>query len=213
MDICPVSGETKAEERINHLTHLTGFIFSVVGFICLVVYASIYGEPWSIFGSSIYGATLVFMYASSSWYHGSQHLPRKQKLRIIDHACIYLLIAGSYTPFTLGPLWHHGGLYILIAEWSIACVGIFYKMYNINKFRLLSTFAYLAMGWLIVFSWPAMVEQLHIHTLSWVVAGGVIYSLGTLFFIWESLPFNHGIWHLFVLTGSICHYLAILSII
>lgn len=213
VNICPISGETPEEERINHLTHLAGLILSIVGASVLVTYACLYGNGWCIASSTTYAFTLVLLYAASTFYHGCKTLHFKGFLRIADHASIYLLIAGCYTPFALGPLKEGHGWTLFWIEWGIACIGIIFKLFAIHRFQLLSTLAYLGMGWLIVFSMPTLAETLPLKTLTLLIAGGLSYSLGTIFFLRESLPFNHAIWHVFVLGGGICHYCAIFSMV
>lgn len=212
-EICPVSGETWQEEIINHRTHLLGFILSVIGSIFLVAYAYMYGDYWSKIGCSVYGTSLVLLYGASAYYHGCTVASHKKLLKIADHACIFLLIAGTYTPIALGPLRHNGGWEILAIEWTIAAVGVIFKIVAINRFKFLSTLAYLAMGWLIVLNWQPLSEAVPEASIFWLIAGGLSYSFGTIFFIWESLPFNHGIWHFFVLGGSVSHYIVVLDLI
>lgn len=211
--ICPVSGESPKEERINHLTHLAGLLLSLIGFALLVYYASLSGDFLQIVSCSIYGTTLFLLYAASTFYHGCETIHRKHVLKIVDHVCIYLLIAGSYTPFSLGPLRDSGGWNLLFVVWGISCIGIVLKIISINQFRILSVFAYILLGWLIVFSFPQLFEELSTNAVIFLISGGLIYSLGTLFYLWDSLPFNHAIWHVFVLGGSMCHYCSVLDMI
>lgn len=212
-DICPISGETLKEEVINHRTHLIGLLLSMVGFPILIVHSSLHGDAWHIASYTIYGITLILLYLASTYYHGCQTLHNKKHLRVVDHACIYLLIAGSYTPFTLGPLRETSGWTLLAIEWSIAVIGILFKIYAIDRFKMFSLITYLLMGWLVIVSWSTLTETLSTTALTLVSIGGLSYTLGAIFFVWESLPFNHGIWHLFVLGGSGCHYCAILFLL
>lgn len=210
MDRCPVSGESQREETFNFATHLFGFILSIVGFLYLLYAAN---STMALITSVIYGTTLVALYGASTFYHSCKVLEKKHILKVVDHACIYLLIAGSYTPFSLGPLQESGGFNLLMIEWIIAIVGIIMKIIAIHRFHFISLIAYLAMGWLVMFSFNDLRNTLSMDSIIWLIAGGVIYSLGTLFYIWDNLPFNHGIWHLFVLGGSACHYISILMIV
>lgn len=212
-EICPISGETLREEKVNHWTHFIGLLFSLIGFPVLIVHSTLHGDAWHIAGYTIYGATLILLYFASTYYHGCKKLHHKGTLRIVDHACIYLLIAGSYTPFTLGPLRETSGWALLSIEWSIAVVGILFKIFAINRFQMFSLITYLLMGWLVVVSWSTLMENLSSSALILVGIGGLSYTLGAVFFVWESLPFNHGIWHLFVLGGSSCHYFAVLLLL
>ena len=161
--------------------------------------------------SVIYGTTLFSLYAASTIYHGCEVVHRKYVLKKVDHICIYLLIAGSYTPFTLGPLRDAGGWNLLFLVWGIAFAGIVLKIISVNEFKILSVLAYIALGWLVVFSFPKLSEELSTDAMIWMISGGLIYSSGTLFYLWDSLPFNHSIWHIFVLGGSLCHYICILD--
>lgn len=210
---CPVSGETPEEERINHLTHLFGFILSIFGSILLLILASKHSDYWSILSCSIYSGSLILLYAASTYYHGCQVLHHKRIFQIIDHSCVYLLIAGSYTPIVLGPLRDFGGFNLFCIEWGIALVGIALKIAAIQRFHKLSLVAYLGMGWMIVFSFPTILEILPLSVLLLLLFGGLSYSIGVIFYLWDSFSYNHAIWHAFVLGGSICHYLAILFIV
>ena len=192
---------------------MVGLLLSAVGWVLLVFYASRSGDLFQIVSCTIYGTTLFLLYAASTFYHGCETLHRKRVLKIVDHACIYLLIAGSYTPFTLGPLRDAGGWNLLFIVWGISFIGIALKIITIDRFRFLSVFAYIALGWLAVFSFPTLIKELSSVTLILLFSGGLIYSAGTLFYLWENLPFNHAIWHLFVLGGSLCHYCSVLNII
>jgi hemolysin III len=211
-DICPVSGESYKEEIVNHWTHLIGLVLSLIGTPILITYSIVREDPWTIASFSIYGSTLVLLYLASTFYHGCTDLMRKSILRVVDHACIYLLIAGCYTPFALGPLRESSGWALFTIEWSIAVVGIIIKIFAFDRFQVLSLISYLVMGWLVILSWPVLVDKLSVSTLALTMAGGLFYTVGSIFFMWASLPFNHAIWHLFVLFGSGCHYFAILML-
>lgn len=212
-DICPISGQSENEERFNILTHFLGLLLSLIGYVYLLM-LSIKSENYlTIISSSIYGATLILLYAASTAYHKAKTVKQKQAFKIIDHACIYLLIAGSYTPFTLGPLLEHGGYHLMGVEWTIAIIGIALKIIAVEKFQIVSLLGYLGMGWLVVFSYETLMLQMSEDAIFWLVAGGLSYTFGTLFYIWDKLPYNHGIWHLFVLAGSVCHYISVLNLI
>lgn len=211
--ICPISGETPKEERANYFTHLTGLYLSLVGIVILILACIWSDNPIHLISCSIYGFTLILLYGASTYYHSCKLTSKKYVLKIVDHACIYLLIAGTYTPFTLGPLKESGGLLLLCLVWGIAAVGILLKIIAINRFELLSVIAYLVMGWLVVYNFSTLFQELSLSALIWLIAGGVTYSLGTIFFLWDNLSFNHAIWHVFVLVGSLCHYFSILNFI
>ncbi len=211
-EICPVSGETAREDRFNYLTHLIGLFLSLVGGAVLF-WESLSGDIWNVVSCTAYIVTLIGLYTASTFYHRCRHAYRKKAWKIADHACIYLLIAGSSTPFTLGPLRDSFGWHIFFVVWGIAALGIIFKLVAIDRFKRLSLCSYLLLGWLIAFCFPALAEVLSLSSLIWLIAGGVAYTLGTLFYAWESLPFSHAIWHLFVLTGSSCHYFSILGLV
>ncbi len=211
--VCEVSGETHKEEQLNYLTHLAGFLFSFIGLVYLVYYSYRERDATYVMACWIYGATLVMMYGASTYYHFSKNIGHKRIFRIIDHACIYFLIAGSYTPFTLGPMRDSSSLTLLVIIWTIALLGSVFKVFTINRFKPLSLVIYLGMGWLAMLNLPAMIEHLPHFSIVLLLLGGVAYSVGVFFYIWESLPYNHAIWHLFVLAGSACHYFSILLLI
>jgi hemolysin III len=197
------------EELANTITHGFGLFLSVLGFVFLVVMASIKGDGWHIAACVVYGLSLVVLYAASTVYHGATSPKLKSVLQIVDHCCIYLLIAGSYTPFTLIVLRGTFGYGLFIFAWTFAAAGIFLKILFGKRFPAAAVVSYLLMGWVGVFAVQPLLAALGFAPIALVVAGGVAYSLGVIFFAWESLPHNHAIWHVFVLTGSIFHYLAI----
>lgn len=202
---CPISGETPHEERINSLTHFIGLFLGVIGWSFLLVEA-VKIDHWVTFACFVYGATLVSLYAASAYYHRCRTLEQKRRLKTIDHCCIYLLIAGTYTPYSLGPLQDTHGMILLYIEWGIAILGIGTEVFGFSRFRMFSVLTYLAMGWLVAFSLPVLAEVLSSSALWWLILGGASYSFGTLFYLWERLPYNHAVWHGFVLVGSGCHW-------
>ena len=210
---CPISGETPEEERINFYTHLVGLFLSVVGAVALFVYSTNSPEPYHSISCAIYGVTLVSLYAASTYYHACRVTSRKYILKIIDHICIYLLIAGTYTPFALGPLRHAGGWDLLYLVWGIAAIGIAFKIVAINRFELLSVIMYVGMGWLVLYNFSALKNELSYSSLVLLFVGGASYSAGTLFYLWDRLAYNHAIWHIFVLGGSMSHYFCVLNIV
>ncbi len=200
---------TRAEEWANSITHGIGAVLSVIGLPVLIVIAVARGEMSLIAGCSIFGSTLVIMYVVSTLYHSFRKPRLKHILRIIDHSAIYLLIAGSYTPFVL--LYFDGGWVwtLLCLEWGIALVGIVFKPFFTGRFGGVSTIVYIAMGWLAVVGLSPLLAAAPLGCVLWIVAGGLLYTGGVVFYVWRRLPFNHAIWHLFVLGGSVCHYLAL----
>jgi hemolysin III len=199
----------RAEEWANSITHGIGLVLSIIGLVFLLVFAVAQDEISAIVGCSIFGGTLVLMYTASTLYHSFRTPRIKCILRVVDHIAIYLFIAGSYTPFVL--LYFDGGLLwtLLCLEWGIALAGTVYKLFFTGRFPILSTIIYLAMGWLVVLAIKPLMAAAPFGCLAWIVAGGLCYTAGVAFFVWDRLPFNHAIWHLFVLAGSLCHYFAL----
>lgn len=197
------------EELANSLTHGIGAVLSIAGLVVLVVLSSIQGDAWRIVSFSIYGTCLILLYTASTLYHSFRSPRVKHVFRIMDHAAIYLLIAGTYTPFTLTLLRGGWGWSLFGLIWGLCLAGIVFKLFFVNKFNVLSTIIYLLMGWLIVIAGKPLIENVPAGGLYWLLAGGAAYSLGTVFYLWERLPFHHAVWHLFVLGGSVCHFFAI----
>lgn len=202
--------ETPAEHIANAITHGVGFGLSIACLVLLVVFASLRRGAWEIVSCSVYGATLVILYLASTLYHSIQ-LPRVRRvLNIIDHAAIYLLIAGTYTPYLLVPLRGALGWSLFGIVWGIAIVGIVFQALFISRFKLLSTLSYVAMGWMVVGTLVPLLKVLPVMAIIWLAIGGLCYTLGVVFYVWQRLKFAHAIWHLFVLAGSLCHFFGIL---
>ncbi|OEF98747.1 hypothetical protein BHF68_00195 [Desulfuribacillus alkaliarsenatis] len=198
------------EEIFNSVTHGIGALLSLVALVVLVSFASIQGDPWRIVSFSIYGFTLFFLYLSSTLYHSVFHEKTKRVLRVFDHVSIYLVIAGSYTPIALVAI-HGPWRWIIIGLiWSIAITGIVLKIINLNKTKKFSTALYVAMGWLVIIAIKPMLEMVPTGLLIWLLVGGLFYTFGIIFYACKRIPFNHGIWHIFVLSGSIAHFIGIL---
>ena len=200
---------TRAEELANSITHGVGALLSVVGLSALIILVVPQGEINLLIGCSIFGISLVIMYTASTLYHSVRSPRLKHILRIVDHSAIYLLIAGTYTPFVL--LYFDGGWVwtLLCLEWGIAVVGIILKLFFTGRFGIASTIAYIVMGWLVVVGMKPLLVSAPMGSVIWLAAGGLLYTGGVVFFAWSRLPFNHAIWHLFVLGGSICQFLAL----
>jgi hemolysin III len=198
------------EETINALTHGLGAVLGAVGLAVLVVMASLRGDAWHIVSCSIYGATLVLLFTSSTLYHSFRAERIKHGFRIVDHASIYLLIAGTYTPFLLVNLRGRWGWSLFGVIWGLALAGILFQVFFVHRFRLAQTLIYLAMGWLVVIAFRPLLARVPKPGLLWLLFGGLFYTVGTVFYLWKKLPYHHAVWHLFVLGGSICHYFAIL---
>lgn len=199
-----------AEELANTITHGIGLALSLAGLVVLVVLAAVRGGPRLIVSCAIYGSTLVCLYAASTLYHGIPSPRSKRALRILDHSAIYLLIAGTYTPFLLVNLRGGWGWSLFGIVWGLAMAGILFKFLFVDRFSFFSTLLYLLMGWLVLIALKPLLASVPSTGLLWLFAGGLLYSLGVVFYAWKKIPYNHVIWHLFVLAASACHYLAVL---
>jgi hemolysin III len=202
--------QTLGEEITNALLHGIGFGLAIAALAVLVVMAGRYGTVWHVVGFTIYGATLVILYLSSTLYHSFPEGKVKRVFKIFDHAAIFLLIAGTYTPITLIKLRGTLGWTIFGVVWAIAILGIISKIFLINRFQALSTVLYIAMGWLIVGALKPLAAALNQTSLLFLLAGGLLYTVGTVFYAWKSRKYAHAVWHLFVLAGSVCHFFTIL---
>lgn len=198
------------EEIAHAVTHGLGVVLSIIGLTVLVARASVYGDAWHVTAVSIFGATLVMMYSASTLYH-SIPLPRaKHVLRVIDHSLIYFLIAGTYTPFTLITLKGPWGWSLFGVTWGLAIFGVAFKIFATGRFEKLSLAIYLGMGWCAITAIKPLLANLETGGLVLMLAGGLTYSGGVAFYVWERLRYHHAIWHLFVLAGSVLHFFAIL---
>ncbi len=197
------------EEVANTLTHGVGLLLSLAGFVFVVALAVLKGDVWHVVSALIYGTSLVALYAASTFYHSAIGEKAKQRLQLIDHCCIYLLIAGSYTPFTMIVLRDGIGPYLFVFAWAFAAVGILMKVFFKVRSGPLSALTYLLMGWIGVVAVQPLYLTIGIVPISLIIAGGISYTLGTIFFGWHSLKHHHAIWHLFVLGGSVLHFIAI----
>ncbi len=198
------------EEILSSVTHGIGAGLSTAALAILVTLAGLYGDVWRVVSFSIYGATLVLMYTASTCYHAFRTPELKRLFRILDHSAIYLLIAGTYTPFMLVTLRGAWGWSLFGVTWGIAVLGILMTVLSLDRFKLVNLLSYLAMGWLGMIAIRPLVIALPRGGVIWLVIGGVAYTLGVVFYAGKKIPFNHAIWHLFVLGGSICHFFALL---
>jgi hemolysin III len=197
------------EEKINITSHAIGFVLSVIALALLTTHASLNGNAWHIVSFSIFGASLVTLFAASTVYHSANDPALRARLRIVDHAAIYVLIAGTYTPFTLVTLNGTAGWVIFGASWGMALTGIVLKLFFTGRFELISTMMYVFMGWIIVFDLDALINKLSSDGLFWLVAGGVAYTVGAILYGIKQIRFNHAIFHVFVLLGAFCHFVAV----
>jgi hemolysin III len=198
------------EELWNALTHGLGAVASLVGGAVLVTLAAVFGDLWQVVSAGVFTFTLVLLYVASTLYHAVPSTAAKARLKVLDHCAIFLLIAGTYTPFTLVSLRGPWGWTLFGLVWVLAAAGIVFKLFFTGRFQLVSTLLYVALGWMIVVAYRPMMEALSAATLAWLVAGGVSYTAGTVFYMSKRIPYSHGIWHLFVLGGSACHFAAVL---
>lgn len=201
---------TLGEEIFNGITHGIGVLLSIAGLVILVYFASLKGDTWHIVSYSIFGSSLVLLYLSSTLYHSITNIKIKNLFARFDHSAIFLLIAGTYTPFVLttirGPL----GWTLFGIVWGLAATGIVIRSVYLTRFRKLMVGLYLAMGWMFIIAIVPLLRNLPIISTVFLFAGGLSYSLGVIFYLWRDLKYAHGIWHLFVLAGSITHFFSVL---
>jgi hemolysin III len=198
-----------AEERINISSHALGLVLSVVALALLVIHASLHGNVLHIVSFSIFGASLIVLYAASVTYHSAIDPQTRSQLRIVDHASIYVLIAGTYTPFTLVTLNGAIGWTIFGITWGMALSGIVLKLFFTGRYKVLSTLMYVFMGWIIIFAIQPLIDNLSSEGLFWLVAGGIAYTVGAILYSFKQIRFNHAIFHIFVLIGSFCHFVSV----
>ncbi len=197
------------EEKINVISHAIGLVLSVVALVLLVVYSSLYGNAWHITSFAIFGASLIVLYAASTFYHYSKSPKLRSRLNIFDHASIYILIAGTYTPFTLVVLKGWIGWTIFGVSWGLAITGVVLKLFYTGKYDKISTIAYVLMGWVIIFALKPLINNFPLKGLLWLLAGGIFYTVGAVLYSFKNIKYNHAIFHIFVLLGSFCHFMAV----
>lgn len=197
------------EELLNSLTHGLGVILSIGAGAVLITLAAIYAGAREVVSVSVFVASLTLLYTASTLYHAARQPIWKARLKILDHCAIFLLIAGTYTPFTIAALRGSWGWSLFGVIWGLALVGVIFKVFFTGRFHVLSTATYVGMGWLVVVALVPLSQALTPTTMVWLVLGGVLYTAGTLFYHVERIPYAHAIWHLFVLAGSICHFVAV----
>lgn len=199
----------RGEELANTLTHGVGAIASAAALSVLVVLAARGGDVWKIVSVSVFGGTLLLLYLASTLYHAARSPRVKARLKVLDHSAIYMLIAGTYTPFTLGVMRGAWGWSLFAIVWSLAAAGITFKLFFTGRFRLASTLIYLGMGWLGLIAAGPIARQLSSAPLAWLVVGGLVYTAGTPFYQKGRFRYAHAVWHGFVLAGSACHVVAV----
>ncbi|WP_336365952.1 PAQR family membrane homeostasis protein TrhA [Marinobacter sp. C2H3] len=199
----------RIEEWLNSATHGLGALLSVIGTVALIVAASQLGDVWKIVSFSIFGASLILLYLASALYHGTRHPGLKRAFKTLDHCAIFLLIAGTYTPFLLVNMRGTVGWTLFAVIWSLALTGVVLKVIFKNRFKLARVGIYVAMGWLITFASSDLVANLSPLALHLTIAGGIVYTAGVIFYLADRIPYMHAVWHLFVIGGSACHFSAI----
>ena len=198
------------EEIIHALTHGAGVILSIAGLSWMLYVSIAAADPWRIVASTIYGTTLIALFLASTVYH-SMYLSRHREIfKLLDHCAIYLLIAGTYTPFLLVAMRSDTGWWLFGTIWALATAGIIKKLWFRHRFPKFALASYLAMGWLIVVAAPQLAAAIGPHGMAWLVAGGISYSVGAIFYAMDRLPFNHAVWHVFVLAGGVCHFMSVI---
>jgi len=198
------------EEIAHAVTHGIGIPLSIAALAILVAFSVLYGDAWHVTSTAIYGSTLILLYTASTLYHGIPHAGAKKLLQRLDHVAIFLLIAGTYTPFTLVSLRGSWGWILFAMVWGIAILGIYIELWGSSKLRRWSLALYLGMGWLVLIAIKPMLANVETGGLLLLLAGGLSYTLGAIFYAWERLSYNHAIWHIFVLAGSILHFFSVL---
>ena len=205
-----VPSRIEREEFANAITHGFGVLLTLVGAPVLLSLGTKGGDKYQVLGLSIYCFSLLMVYTASTVYHSIGHPWYKRVFRKIDHIGIYFLIAGTHTPFLVKYLNNGLGTFYLGILWGLVVIGIFYKAFFIHRLKILSIIFYLGLGWMAVLTIPPMLEQMNDSCFYWIIIGGAFYMLGVIFYLWEKLPYNHSIWHLFVIAGSIGHFIAML---
>ena len=203
--------ETLGEEIASALTHGLGAAAALAGGAVLITLAALYGDGWQLSAAIVFGITLLLLYVASTLYHAIQHPVVKGRLKVFDHCAIYLLIAGTYTPFTLIGLRDTVGWWLFAVIWALAFFGVIFKLFYTGRFELISTLVYIAMGWLIVVAAKPVMNALDPWTFGWLLGGGVAYTLGTFFYHRPKMQYSHAVWHMFVIAGSVCHYIAVMA--
>jgi hemolysin III len=201
---------SKKEELVNAITHGIGVLLSIAALVFLILFSAEQGSSWHIAAASIYGISMLVLYAASTLVHSFPPGKAKDIFEIFDHSAIYFFIAGTYTPFMLIVINGALGWTLLGIVWGVAVVGVVFKAFFVKKFLYLSTILYIAMGWLIVIAWNPLSATLPAAGMQLLVAGGLMYTVGAIFYVWRGFPFHHAVWHLFVIGGSAAHFFAVL---
>ena len=201
---------TLGEEVANSLSHGVGLVLALIATPILIIAASRYGTVWNIVGVAVFAASMIALYFSSTLYHALRHEKAKRFFRLLDHGAIFLLIAGTYTPFTLGVMRGPWGWTLFGLIWGLAVVGLTMKAVFGTRYTWLSVVLYLTMGWLVVIAAPEVIQKVPLSGLAWIIAGGIAYTSGVVFFAAHRVRYAHFAWHLFVIAGTVCHFFAVL---
>ncbi len=214
LDRIPLSSkQSLGEEIANSITHGTGVGLSIAALVILVVFAARQSDAWKVVSFSIYGATLISLYLASTLYHAFPQPRLKRFFRILDHSSIFLLIAGTYTPVTIGAMRGGWGWTLFGVIWALAIAGINLKIFTLGKLRIISVLIYILMGWMVLIAIEPLRRYMDSTFLLWMLIGGVAYTFGLVFYGYKRLPFHHAVWHLFVLGGSVCHFFGMLTLV
>ncbi|TCO05432.1 PAQR family membrane homeostasis protein TrhA [Natronoflexus pectinivorans] len=204
-----ITAYSPAEEKLNVRSHAVGVLFAIVAFVLLMIRAASIGDVWHWVAYTIYGVSIFTIFLASTLYHKSKKPAQRLRLKVFDHAAIYLSIAGTYTPFTLITLRGSWGWTIFGIVWGIAIAGIVLKIFFAGRYRLLSTIGYVAMGWIVVIAIKPLINNLSFAGLMWLAAGGFLYTSGAVIYQIKRIPYNHAIFHFFVLSAAVCHFIAV----
>lgn len=202
------------EEIVNSITHGIGALLSIAGLVWLIIYSATYGDAWHIVSFAVFGITMFLMYISSTLLHAfPEQSKAKDVFQIFDHSSIYFFIAGTYTPFLFLAVKGWLGWTLFGIIWAMAIGGTVFKSFCVKKYKVISTLHYIFMGWLIVFAWKPLTQSIDPTGLYYLVLGGVVYTLGAIFYLWKGLKYSHAVWHVFVIVGSFFHFLAVLTLV
>ncbi|MEH7376548.1 PAQR family membrane homeostasis protein TrhA [Neobacillus drentensis] len=201
---------SKKEELANSITHGVGALLSISALVILIVYASLYGTVWHVVSFTIFGVTMFILYMSSTLLHSFPEGKAKDIFEIFDHSSIYFFIAGTYTPFLLIVIKGTLGWSLFGIVWGLAIAGTVFKCFFVKKYLFSSTALYVVMGWLIVFAWKPLVNNLSLEGMTYLAIGGALYTLGAIFYVWRGFKYHHAVWHLFVLAASVAHFFCVL---
>lgn len=201
---------TKGEEIANAITHGIGALLSIAGLVLLIVFSSINGNAWHVVSFTLYGASMVVLYLSSTMVHSFPEGKVKDIFEIFDHSSIYFFIAGTYTPFLFVVVKGWLGWTLFGIVWGMAIGGTVFKSFFVKRYLYVSTIMYIAMGWMIVFVWKPISDNVHPNGLLLLILGGIIYTVGSVFYVWRGFKYHHAVWHLFVLAGTILHFFSVI---